>query len=123
MIFIAIVSKNNPFLFFSQIVKGFGSYSLPTFYKYLLIFGFSGLACAIGFKSGLFNIGISGQMMVSAIFSFSMFVTLNKKNLGADMLFLGLIGTIVLSFLVAMLAGALKAYLNVHEVITTILLN
>ncbi|GIZ05478.1 hypothetical protein MSATCC14277_0600 [Metamycoplasma salivarium] len=123
MIFIAIVSKNNPFLFFSQIVKGFGSYSLPTFYKYLLIFGFSGLACAIGFKSGLFNIGISGQMMISAIFSFSMFVTLNKKNLGADMLFLGLIGTIVLSFLVAMLAGALKAYLNVHEVITTILLN
>lgn len=122
MVFIAIVTKNNPFSFFSLLIRGLQADS-KTFRQYLLVFGFAGLASVLAFKSGLFNIGISGQMMMSGLFSFGVFISIGQTNLSVGMLILGLFGTLILSFLVAMIAGALKAYLNVHEVITTILLN
>lgn len=122
MVFIAIVTKNNPFSFFSLLITGLQS-DPKTFRQYFLVFAFAGLASALAFKGGLFNIGISGQMMISGLFSFAIFITIGKSNLSIGLLLLGLLGTLILSFLVAMIAGVLKAYLNVHEVITTILLN
>ncbi|WP_412031612.1 ABC transporter permease subunit [Metamycoplasma buccale] len=124
MIFIVIATKGrNPFLFFTQLFKGFNSTSLPDFYKYFLIFGFAGLASALAFKGGLFNIGISGQMMSSGLISFSVLILIGNKNISTGYLFLCMFLSIILGFLISMIAGVLKAYLNVHEVITTIILN
>lgn len=83
---------------------------------------FSGLAVAVGFRAGLFNIGVEGQYLIGAFFA----------ALGG-FLIRGLPGFIHLPLVVALaVAGGmawawLPAWLKVrrgaHEVITTIMLN
>ncbi|VEU70149.1 ABC transporter permease [Mycoplasmopsis glycophila] len=94
-------------------------------YTYFLVFGFAGMAVAIAFKSGLFNIGISGQMQLPAILFF-LFLIIGRTNFD-EVSTSYLFGMFFVFFLVSMLlggfAGFLKAYFNVHEVITTIFLN
>jgi simple sugar transport system permease protein len=84
---------------------------------------FTGLAVAVSFRAGMFNIGGNGQVMLGA--------------LGATMVAIGLNGTVpspvllVLAILAATAAGGvwgfipgfLKARTGAHEVITTIMLN
>jgi simple sugar transport system permease protein len=82
----------------------------------------SGLAVAVCLRAGLFNIGAQGQLISGALASawagynfvgLPMFV-----HIPLAMLFGATFGA-----LVAFIAGALKAYRGVHEVITTIMLN
>jgi len=81
----------------------------------------SGVAFAIAFKMGLFNIGVEGQYRMAALFA--AFVGANVA-LPAPL-------HILLIFIVAMavgatwagIAGVLKVTRGVHEVITTIMLN
>ena len=94
-------------------------------WEYFIVYGFCGLACAIGFKSGLFNIGISGQMMVFQIVVFPILfkhIALGSNLHGGHLIWMFLLGAIS-GFAVASIAGILKAYLKVHEVISTIMLN
>ncbi|MDC8919177.1 ABC transporter permease subunit [Metamycoplasma hyosynoviae] len=121
--FIAIVTKNNPFLFFSILFKSLRGTGQRSFFQYLLVFGFIGLSSAIGFKSGLFNIGISGQMMSAGFTTFAIFIMRKQGNMTGGYLFLSLMLSMIVAFLFSLVAGALKAYLNVHEVISTILIN
>ncbi|KUH47254.1 ABC transporter permease subunit [Mycoplasmopsis meleagridis] len=124
LIFIGISSKNNPFLFFAQIEKAFiNQTNTAKFLTYFVIFGFSGLASAVGFKSGLFNIGISGQMMISSTLMYSLFIGLNVHDITPALLVVGLLLSIIGAAIMGAIAGLLKAYLNVHEVISTILMN
>jgi len=84
----------------------------------------AGLAVALGFKAGLFNIGAEGQLHVGAIFA---------AWIGFGVIFAGLppllhiVLLIVIGILGGMFWGAipgfLKAYTGAHEVITTIMLN
>lgn len=82
----------------------------------------SGIANAIAFKTGLFNIGVSGQMFFSGvlmiIFGYN-FLTIS----GPAGIFILMIMGMIVGGLVAGLSGFLKAKLNVHEVVSTILLN
>ncbi|SJZ49100.1 ABC transporter permease [Mycoplasmopsis verecunda] len=90
-----------------------------------IFFGFAGLAVAIGFKSGLFNIGISGQMTMPAILFFAILVISGQdlKSI-SESYFIGMFFVFILGgALVAALSGILKAFFNVHEVISTIFLN
>jgi ABC-type uncharacterized transport system permease subunit len=81
----------------------------------------SGLAVAIGFKMGLFNIGVEGQYTLAALLA---------AYLGAVTPVPGVI-RIALILIVAMavgagwasIAGVLKITRGVHEVISTIMLN
>lgn len=83
---------------------------------------FTGLALALGFRAGLFNIGAEGQLFVGAIFAVT-----------AGIYFKGLppILHVPVSFLFGALGGALwgfvpgilKAKTGAHEVITTIMMN
>jgi len=83
---------------------------------------FTGLAIALAFRCGLFNIGVEGQYLVGAL-----------ATAWAGYAIKGLPGFIhaPLAILVGMLAGAfwaaipgfLKAYRGVHEVINSIMLN
>ena len=88
---------------------------------------FTGLAVAVAFKAGVFNIGGQGQLVVGAL-STAVVV------LAVAPLFSGLVGTLVLvpfgllvgavaGGLYGALPGALKAYADANEVITTIMLN
>jgi ABC-type uncharacterized transport system permease subunit len=83
---------------------------------------FGGLAVALGFRAGLFNIGVEGQIFIGAIFS--AFVGYSVKGLPA-------IIHIPLAFLAGALGGGLwgmipgwlKAKTGGHEVINTIMMN
>ncbi|WP_036452130.1 ABC transporter permease [Mycoplasma buteonis] len=92
---------------------------------YFLIFAFAGLGVAIGFKSGLFNIGIAGQMQLPAILFFAIIILakVDIENVSFGLLFAGFLLFIVVSMFIGAFAGFLKAYFNVHEVISTIFLN
>lgn len=81
----------------------------------------AGLAVAIGFQAGLFNIGANGQMHVGGMvglwvgFSFSAPTIIHIP--------LAVLGAIVGGAIWGGIAGLLKARTGAHEVITTIMLN
>ena len=79
----------------------------------------SGLAVAIGLRAGLFNIGAQGQLISGALASAWAGYSLELPTLihiPVAILFGAFFGA-----LVGFIAGALKAYRGVHEVITTIM--
>jgi simple sugar transport system permease protein len=83
---------------------------------------FGGLAVALGFRAGLFNIGVEGQIFIGAIFS---------AYVGYSITGVPAILHIPLAFLAGALGGAiwgfipgwLKAKTGAHEVINTIMMN
>ena len=88
---------------------------------------FAGLAVALAFKGGLFNIGAEGQLAFGAVVAALIGYAL-PDWLGVDLpafihipLAVGL-GALA-GALWAAIAGALKAYTGAHEVINTIMMN
>ncbi len=82
----------------------------------------SGLAVAFAFKSGLFNIGVQGQLIIGSVVA--AWLGFAVKGLPPLLhVLLAISGAMVAGGLWAGIAGALKAYANAHEVITTIMLN
>lgn len=83
----------------------------------------AGLAVALGFKGGLFNIGAEGQIYAGAMFAAwaggFVLSDLPGVALVPILMITGLIG----GFLWGSVPGILKAFTGAHEVITTIMLN
>ena len=87
-------------------------------------FVIAGLAVALGFKAGLFNIGAEGQLYAGAIVAVVLGFTPSLSELpGVLHLALVLLGGMLGGFLWGALPGALRAWTGAHEVITTIMLN
>lgn len=83
---------------------------------------FLGLALALGFKAGLFNIGAEGQFYVGALTG--VFIAYTIRGLpGLIEIPLALLAGMLGGFVWSGIAGALKARFGAHEVITTIMLN
>ncbi len=89
---------------------------------------FTGLSVAVAFRAGLFNIGTQGQLVVGALTTAVVVVSVGDAVPG------GLLGTAVLipvgvvagglaGAVFGAIPGALKAYADANEVITTIMLN
>jgi general nucleoside transport system permease protein len=81
----------------------------------------SGLAVAIGFKMGVFNIGVEGQYTIAALFSAYLGATLPVP--GPVRIAIILVVAMAVGSLWAGVAGVLKVTRGVHEVISTIMLN
>lgn len=80
-----------------------------------------GLAVAFAFKTGLFNIGVSGQLMMGALAAVYVGV---KWNLPPSIHWLvALLAGILGGVLWALVPALLKAFRNVHEVVATIMMN
>src|SRR5919199_434177 len=120
---IVLATGNNPATAFESLVVGAIGSPLAIGRTVLnatpLIF--TGLAVAVAFRAGLFNIGGEGQVFIGAI---------TAAGLGAALGFLGPLGTLLIllaciltGFLWGAIPGFLKAYFGAHEVITTIMLN
>lgn len=77
---------------------------------------FAGLAVAVAFRAGLFNIGGEGQLQMGALLG-----TIVALTTGS--LWLALAAGIAAGAATGALAGALKAWRGVNEIITTIMLN
>lgn len=83
---------------------------------------FGGLAVALGFRAGLFNIGAEGQIFIGAITS--VFVGYSLKGLPAIIhLPLALLAGALGGGLWGLIPGWLKAKTGGHEVINTIMMN
>ncbi|MGP1413868.1 MAG: ABC transporter permease [Bacillales bacterium] len=77
----------------------------------------TGLSVSFAYKCGLFNIGSSGQFLAGGL------VTLISAHIFHLPWYLCALFAIVAGFLYGVIPGLLKAYFNVHEVITSIMLN
>ncbi|MGB7980501.1 MAG: ABC transporter permease [Candidatus Nanopelagicales bacterium] len=82
---------------------------------------FAGLAVALPFRAGMFNIGAQGQLIVGAIvagyigFTYDMPFPIH--------LILAIVGGMIGGAIWGSIAGVLKAQMGAHEVIVTIMLN
>jgi simple sugar transport system permease protein len=82
----------------------------------------AGLAVAVGFKAGLFNIGANGQFLMGALAAAAVGAAVaDLSPLVAIPLALG--SAMLVSAFYGFIPGALKAYTGAHEVVTTIMLN
>lgn len=127
-IIIAIVG-GNPFAAYRGLVQGaFGSANaLSETAVWASPYIYAGLAVALAFKGGLFNIGAEGQLALGAVVSALIGYAL-PGWLGVDLpkiihlpltVLMGMLG----GALWAAIPGALKAYTGGHEVINTIMMN
>src|SRR3954454_7560446 len=83
---------------------------------------FTGLAVAIAFRSGVFNIGVEGQFVLGAFGAATAAIAL-KGQPAALILVVSIIAGIVTGGIWGFIPGLLKARTGAHEVITTIMLN
>src|ERR1700687_5483008 len=82
----------------------------------------TGVAVALPFRAGLFNIGAEGQLLVGAVAA--TVIGIKLADWPAPVLLpLSLLGGMLAGSLGAGIAGVLKAMVGAHEVVTTIMLN
>ncbi len=81
----------------------------------------TGLSVAFAFRTGLFNIGAEGQVMVGSFTSIAVGVLVPGPTF-LIMLLMILSGTLA-GALWGLVPGYLKAKFNVHEVVVTIMMN
>ena len=81
----------------------------------------TGLSVAFAFRTGLFNIGASGQMLFGAFCSVGVGLTVDAPR--PILLILMILSGILGGAAVATIPGILKAKFNVHEVVSTIMMN
>ena len=92
------------------------------FLNYLAPLLLASLAFIAAFKAGLFNIGISGQMLLSGFLA-TVLVGYNKNLSPAIAKPLVIIIGIIAGALLGALIGYLKYRFNIHEVVSTIMIN
>jgi simple sugar transport system permease protein len=127
-IIIAVV-RGNPFLAYYGLIDGsFGSAkALSETAVWATPYIFGGLAVALAFKGGLFNIGAEGQLALGATFAALIGYAL-PEWLGFEIpaiihLPLTIIVGMAAGMLWAAIVGFLKAYTGGHEVINSIMMN
>ncbi|WP_135829559.1 ABC transporter permease [Halorussus halobius] len=88
----------------------------------------AGVAVAVAFRAGVFNIGVQGQFVVGG-FATAVTVLFAAPYLpdgvvgGVGLLVLGALAAVLAGGAYAALPGVMKAYADANEVITTIMLN
>jgi general nucleoside transport system permease protein len=84
---------------------------------------FAGLAVAISFRAGMFNIGGDGQLIIGALAATISTITLADQLPSAVILIIGIAVATLAGGAWGFIPGFLKARTGAHEVITTIMLN
>jgi general nucleoside transport system permease protein len=134
---IVLATGHNPLIAYRDIFNGAGlnwifhpttsmvstaSYNLSQTLLQTTTLMLTGLAVAFAFRCGMFNIGGQGQYFVGLYVANWIGVSLPGMATFPHVL-LGIGGAILAGAVWAGIAGALKAYVGAHEVITTIMLN
>jgi simple sugar transport system permease protein len=131
---VILLLGKNPIGAFHNLLQGAGIMSKPSYAGYKSILTdfmtllnamtpmlFASLAVAVALKGGLFNIGVSGQMLFSGYLAT---VLVGYSGLtGAVAKPLALIIGILAGALLGGLVGALKYKFNINEVVSTIMFN
>ncbi|WP_435179559.1 ABC transporter permease [Halorussus sp. AFM4] len=106
----------------------FPSYNFALTLKETTLLLFTGLAVAVSFRAGMFNIGTQGQLVLGALataLSVVWIAPLVPAGAvgGLVLIVVGLLAGAVVGGIWGAIPGALKAYADANEVITTIMLN
>lgn len=120
--FALLINGDNPITAYQAMWSNLdGTSNLITVINDTAVYYVAGVALALGFKMNLFNIGAQGQFTLAALFAG---VVGGKVNLPAP-IHVGLMLLIAISVGAAWagIAGVLKAYRGVNEVVATIMLN
>ena len=123
--FVIIGSGQNAFTYFQLLLTyAFTSWPVNNWDNTLVwwaIYIVAGLALVISFCSGMFNIGVAGQMLAAGavVITIGVRYDLSQPLAIITALFAGVLAAI----LVALVTVLLKVFFNVHEVVTSILLN
>ena len=122
---VLLVVGQDPVQVLTLLIKGaFGSRSgLSYTLYYATTFVFTGLAVAVAFHGGLFNIGGEGQAMMGGLGAALAALALGERLPGALMLPLMVIAAMLFAMAWAAVPGALQAWRGSHIVITTIMFN
>ncbi|SFD88727.1 nucleoside ABC transporter membrane protein [Bacillus sp. OV194] len=120
---IMLVSDYDPIKAYSALIEGiFGNgYNMGETIRAASPLILSGLAVAFAFRTGLFNIGVEGQLLVGWLAS--VYVGINFDLPKIIHLPLSVIAGALAGAIWGVLPGILKARFKVHEVITTIMMN
>ncbi len=121
---ILLFLRENPVYIFNLFLIGaFGTaenFGNTLFYMTPLVF--TGLAVAVAFRAGLFNIGAEGQLYLGAFGAF--WVAVHTGFLpGPIAVSLAVVGAFALGAFWGFIPGYLKSRFGAHEVIITIMLN
>lgn len=125
------VSGANPFDAYQGLLCGVGiicaggenpALELSNTIVYLTPLITAGVAVALPFRAGLFNIGAEGQLLAGTIMCAVVGIKLGGLP-GIALVPLELIAGMIAGALWAGIAGVLKATVGAHEVVTTIMLN
>jgi general nucleoside transport system permease protein len=120
---IVLATGHNPLAAYAALLEGAigDPFALGRTLLYTTPLIFTGLAVAVAFRAGLFNIGGEGQLYIGAVTAAWLGISLGF--LGPVAIPITLAACIITGFLWGSLPGVLKAYFGAHEVITTIMLN
>ena len=118
--------KIQPFGALSVIISTalFTPFGLTSTLYYLVILTLISLGLALDYRAKYWNIGADGQLIFGAIFTMQAIFTLEKLHVTTPtVLFLILAFGMVGGALYGLIPAVLKAYLNVNEVLSTLMLN
>jgi ABC-type uncharacterized transport system permease subunit len=120
---IMIISGYDPIVGYTQLWEGiFGDpYVIGETVRQITPYILSGLAVAFAFKTGLFNIGVEGQLIVG--WFAAVWVGLSFELPAVIHIPLAVLAAGIAGSLWAFIPGILKARLGVNEVVVTIMLN
>ncbi|MEA1975282.1 MAG: ABC transporter permease [Bacillota bacterium] len=133
---IMIFSGLNPLDMFSSMLRGvlginlkkigtgkaiFNARYLGEYFVFAMPIILTGLSVAFAFRTGLFNIGAEGQMMVGSFASVAVGILVPLPTV--LLLPLVILAGILAGALWGFVPGILKAKYNVHEVVVTIMMN
>lgn len=82
---------------------------------------FTGLSVAFAFRTGLFNIGATGQFTMGSIAA--IYIGINWNLPYPIHWIAAILAGALIGFLYGLIPGLLKSYRNVHEVVATIMMN
>ncbi len=92
------------------------------FMEYAMVLCICGLACVLGARVGIFNVGGEGQLLLGAIVACQIGIWLDGSPKFA-VIILASLGAMLTGAFYAFIPGVLKVKVKVNEVITTIMLN
>lgn len=124
LIILLFTDLNDALPAFNTILTGgfkLGTITLGKVLYYATPLILTGLSVGFAFKTGLFNIGASGQLIVGAYVA--VYIGVKWTFLGEVQWIVALIFAGLAGALWGLIPGILKAYRNVHEVVATIMMN
>lgn len=121
---ILAISGHNPLTAYRALLGGAFSNArhIGDMLEYAMVLCLCGLACDIGSRVGIFNVGGEGQLLLGAIFAAQIGVWLSSVSAWIAIPAAAL-GAMLVGGFYAWIPGVLKVKLKVNEVITTIMLN